>query len=174
MGWTPQAQLTKSATRASANSTESTAVSSASLPCAMSKLFGRTVLSPHDLMAGATGLEPAASCVTGRRSNQLNYAPHTTSSDAADSLSFLPVPFGRAVTGQRPPPRLRSIKLGHPLRGTHKKMNGSAEQELREFIRLKRHSHELKNQQLGQSSLFRDQGVGGSNPLSPTILLKIK
>ena len=25
--------------------------------------------------AGATGLEPAASCVTGRRSNQLNYAP---------------------------------------------------------------------------------------------------
>ena len=24
---------------------------------------------------GATGLEPAASCVTGRRSNQLNYAP---------------------------------------------------------------------------------------------------
>src|SRR6266436_9342360 len=47
-------------------------------------------------------------------------------------------------------------------------MNGSAEQELREFIRLKRHSHELKNQQLGQSSLFRDQGVGGSNPLSPT------
>ena len=27
------------------------------------------------LLAGATGLEPAASCVTGRRSNQLNYAP---------------------------------------------------------------------------------------------------
>ena len=26
-------------------------------------------------MAGATGLELAASCVTGRRSNQLNYAP---------------------------------------------------------------------------------------------------
>jgi hypothetical protein len=26
-------------------------------------------------LAGATGLEPAASCVTGRRSNQLNYAP---------------------------------------------------------------------------------------------------
>ena len=26
-------------------------------------------------MAGATGLEPAASCVTGRRSNQLDYAP---------------------------------------------------------------------------------------------------
>ena len=27
------------------------------------------------MLAGATGLEPAASCVTGRRSNQLNYAP---------------------------------------------------------------------------------------------------
>jgi hypothetical protein len=26
-------------------------------------------------LAGATGLEPAASCVTGRRSNQLNYVP---------------------------------------------------------------------------------------------------
>ena len=26
-------------------------------------------------LAGATGLEPAASCVTGRRSNLLNYAP---------------------------------------------------------------------------------------------------
>ena len=29
----------------------------------------------NDQMAGATGLEPAASCLTGRRSNQLNYAP---------------------------------------------------------------------------------------------------
>src|SRR5437899_11857880 len=75
MGWTPQAQLTKSATRASANSTENTVASLASLPCAMSKLFERTVSSPHDLMAGATGLEPAASCVTGRGYNQLNYAP---------------------------------------------------------------------------------------------------
>ena len=26
-------------------------------------------------MAGPTGLEPATSCVTGRRSNQLNYGP---------------------------------------------------------------------------------------------------
>jgi hypothetical protein len=50
-------------------------------------------------------------------------------------------------------------------------MTEIVEQELREFVRLKHHSHELKNQQLGQSSLFRDQGVGGSNPLSPTNLL---
>ena len=33
-------------------------------------------------VAGAKGLEPAASCVTGRHSNQLNYAPHTTSSNS--------------------------------------------------------------------------------------------
>ncbi len=30
-------------------------------------------------MAGATGLEPAASGVTGRRSNQLSYAPYVGS-----------------------------------------------------------------------------------------------
>ena len=28
-------------------------------------------------MAGSTGLEPAASAVTGQRSNQLNYDPNT-------------------------------------------------------------------------------------------------
>ena len=28
-----------------------------------------------EILAGATGLEPAASCVTGRRSNHLNCAP---------------------------------------------------------------------------------------------------
>ena len=30
----------------------------------------------YHLVAGVTGLEPAASCVTGRRSNQLSYTPH--------------------------------------------------------------------------------------------------
>ena len=28
-----------------------------------------------EILTEATGLEPVASCVTGRRSNQLNYAP---------------------------------------------------------------------------------------------------
>ena len=31
--------------------------------------------SSYQLVAGVTGLEPAASCVTGRRSNQLSYTP---------------------------------------------------------------------------------------------------
>jgi hypothetical protein len=39
------------------------------------------------MMAGATGLEPAASCVTGRRSNQLNYAPAW---DEGQSLLLVP------------------------------------------------------------------------------------
>jgi hypothetical protein len=38
-------------------------------------------------LAGATGLEPATSCVTGRRSNQLNYAPALS-----NALKFLPTP----------------------------------------------------------------------------------
>ena len=33
------------------------------------------------ILAGATGLEPATSGVTGRRSNQLNYAPVILSSE---------------------------------------------------------------------------------------------
>ena len=33
------------------------------------------------LLAGSTGLEPAASGVTGRRSNQLNYDPEQTAPD---------------------------------------------------------------------------------------------
>src|SRR6266403_570960 len=55
-------------------------------------------------MAEATGLEPAASCVTGRRSTQLNYSPaYDSRLIPSDSLSFPPVPSGRAVTGQRSP-----------------------------------------------------------------------
>ena len=51
-------------------------------------------------MAGATGLELAASCVTGRRSNQLNYAPAYENRRSliivlpvlSTSANFLPVP----------------------------------------------------------------------------------
>ncbi len=35
----------------------------------------RFLFGPCSLVAGATGLEPAASDVTGQRSNQLSYAP---------------------------------------------------------------------------------------------------
>src|ERR1700746_830172 len=57
-------------------------------------------------MAGATGLEPATSCVTGRRSNRLNYAPAvgvTNAILAVPSCSFrcLATPE-TAVTIQRP------------------------------------------------------------------------
>ena len=38
-------------------------------------LFICKCLNLLDLLAGSTGLEPAASGVTGRRSNQLNYDP---------------------------------------------------------------------------------------------------
>ena len=37
-------------------------------------------------MAGATGLEPATSGVTGRRSNQLSYAPATVDRGATSYL----------------------------------------------------------------------------------------
>ena len=36
------------------------------------------MLVPSKMLAGSTGLEPAASGVTGRRSNQLNYHPKLT------------------------------------------------------------------------------------------------
>src|SRR3954471_1212448 len=39
--------------------------------------------------AGATGLEPATSGVTGRRSNQLNYAPGSRGSVASDHSSHM-------------------------------------------------------------------------------------
>ena len=41
-------------------------------------------------MAGSTGLEPAASGVTGRRSNQLNYDPDQVQSSKSKVKSTLP------------------------------------------------------------------------------------
>ena len=43
-------------------------------------------------MAGTTGLEPAASAVTGQRSNQLNYVPTPTT--LMDSSIFHRLAFG--------------------------------------------------------------------------------
>jgi hypothetical protein len=37
--------------------------------------FKEIGLTAQERMAGTTGLEPAASAVTGQRSNQLNYVP---------------------------------------------------------------------------------------------------
>jgi hypothetical protein len=39
------------------------------------RLFLVGLRKPFKRMAGTTGLEPAASAVTGQRSNQLNYVP---------------------------------------------------------------------------------------------------
>ena len=39
------------------------------------------MLERSEMLAGSTGLEPAASGVTGRRSNQLNYDPNERDSD---------------------------------------------------------------------------------------------
>jgi hypothetical protein len=64
--------------------------------------------------------------------------------------------IGSWITGKPEPGSLHALEpgvdlasqgLGHPLRGTHKKMNERDEQELREFARLKHHSHGLKIQQ---------------------------
>ena len=41
------------------------------------------------------------------------------------------------------------LGLGHPFWGTHKKMTEIDEKELHEFMRLKHHSHGLKNQHFG-------------------------
>jgi len=48
---------------------------------------------------------------------------------------------------------------GAPILGTHKKMTEIDEQELHEVLRLKHHSHGLKNQYFGEFPLFRDQGA---------------
>ena len=54
-------------------------------------------------LAGTTGLEPATSCVTGMRSDQLNYVPDEIDSvshsftEPIDSLKNLELPFSLAI-----------------------------------------------------------------------------
>ena len=47
--------------------------------------MNQSFLSGLEGMAGTTGLEPAASAVTGQRSNQLNYVPTLKTQDLAKS-----------------------------------------------------------------------------------------
>src|SRR3954451_9615797 len=68
---------------------------------------------PLKTMAGATGLEPAASGVTGRRSNQLSYAPEI----ALDFRAFLRV---RWDTTRIPASQDR---LGYPRRVATSRMS---------------------------------------------------
>src|ERR1700722_19326670 len=49
------------------------------------RLFLEGLCKPFKRMAGTTGLEPAASAVTGQRSNQLNYVPTPEISHIAES-----------------------------------------------------------------------------------------
>ena len=49
---------------------------------------GANVLELREMLAGSTGLEPAASGVTGRRSNQLNYDPNTAITRIGDLVSW--------------------------------------------------------------------------------------
>ena len=49
---------------------------------------GANVLEPSEMLAGSTGLEPAASGVTGRRSNQLNYDPKTAITRVANLVNW--------------------------------------------------------------------------------------
>jgi hypothetical protein len=55
------------------------------------------------MLAGSTGLEPAASGVTGRRSNQLNYDPKNQSSnlkvESDFAFYFRPSTFPLSVVG---------------------------------------------------------------------------
>jgi hypothetical protein len=54
---------------------------------------------PFKRMAGTTGLEPAASAVTGQRSNQLNYVPNFYGNPRVSRLSSCSRFAGIALVG---------------------------------------------------------------------------
>ena len=65
-------------------------------------------------MAGTTGLEPAASAVTGQRSNQLNYVPtrHIGKMENHIYVKLAPIRTGRSEwTGQRALLSAKPIRL---------------------------------------------------------------
>ena len=62
----------------------------------------RGLLAEREKVAGVTGLEPAASAVTGRRSNQLSYTP--------DAWATRQTPRGRAPDVIHPPRQVKKTK----------------------------------------------------------------
>ena len=60
-------------------------------------------------MAGTTGLEPATSCVTGMRSNQLNYVPLRKGLQTPDKRKVSHGPVQSAI---RPPSGLFNRPMG--------------------------------------------------------------
>jgi hypothetical protein len=65
--------------------------------------------------AGATGLEPATSAVTGQRSNQLSYAPAMTLQQAAPEA---PAQYAKAGRSSGIRPRIGLARAGVGTRGT--------------------------------------------------------
>ena len=68
-----------------------------------------SISKPIEGMAGTTGLEPAASAVTGQRSNQLNYVPSLFQEVDGMKLAFADELLRDGPTTQSIP--LRSVKL---------------------------------------------------------------
>ena len=56
------------------------------------------------MLAGSTGLEPAASAVTGQRSNQLNYVPFCCESGRAENQPDHPAAAKRREQEQKNAP----------------------------------------------------------------------
>src|SRR5262247_4589111 len=100
----------------------------------------------------ADGLQPGSNLIIlGAKignDNRLGRSDSGMLALSLDQLSITPV----ATAEPRPEvgcPRWKKRRadpmvVGHPFRGTQKKMNGSDEQEIRELIRLKHHSHGWK------------------------------
>ena len=63
----------------------------------------------YQVVAGVTGLEPATSCVTGRRSNQTSYTPYLMVGGKGLEPMTLSVKRDALPTGQ--PPKLNKTEV---------------------------------------------------------------